>query len=81
MSPCTDGVYGLDKVFDSMLGAQGAKDRPCGLWKVGEELVVLISCVGNGAEVERQGSCFIKWRRKYTLRSQVIFPLGPLGAN
>ena len=64
-SPCVDGrAYNLDAVVDTMLGVQGGKVRPCVLWKVGKELVVLISWLGNGAEVERRGTCFTKQRRK-----------------
>ena len=55
---------GVDAVFDTMLGVQGGKVRPCGFRAVGEELVVLVSCLGNGAEVKRRGPCFMKWKGK-----------------
>ena len=37
---------GVVAVFNTMLGMQGGKVRPCDLWKVDEELVILISWLG-----------------------------------
>ena len=55
---------GVDVVFDTMLGVQGGKVRPCDLRKVGKELVVHVSWLGNGAEVEHWGPYFTKRRKK-----------------
>ena len=54
------GACGLDNVFDTMLGVQSGEVRPCDLCKVGQELVMLISSLGNGAEAEHRGPHFAK---------------------
>ena len=55
------GACGVDTVFHTMLDVQSGEVRPCtGLCKVGQELVMLISFLGNGAEVEHRDPRFAK---------------------
>ena len=69
------GALGFDGVFDSMLGLQSGEVGSCDLRKVGEELVALISWLGNGAEVQCWGSCFTKWRGKMCFSVHMSFNL------
>ena len=59
-------AFGVDAMFDTMLGVYAGDVRPCDLGKVGKEVVVLVSwlemvlrwSVGAPASQSREKICF-----------------------